>query len=282
MKTQKYLLICFSAVILLFSVMSHAETTTYNINLGKEEADNQRSFTHDVFVELATATWCPSCPNASKALYSIHQSEDYPFHYVSLIIDKNDAAKNIARKHYHNIVVPSLYFDGGYEHFFGVLKTLSETEKQYRQIIETTGARRVRDVELESDIIWVNDVVVNITLNVKNNGLFFYLGFIKSYVTEINSSWKDYSGDQYHYGLLDLAVDEPVFLKPHGSKEIKVTWDGRQQLGNITRDNIMVISAVSHWIPVFKIGYQIPLWNPIYHQFYFALYTDDSTGDTPQ
>jgi len=42
-------------------------------------------FTHTVFVEEATAQYCPYCPAMAEALNSVYESEDYPFYFVCLL-----------------------------------------------------------------------------------------------------------------------------------------------------------------------------------------------------
>ena len=53
-----------------------------------------QDFTHTVLVEKGTATWCPSCPGMASKLKDIYQSNDYPFYYISMVVDKSNAASN--------------------------------------------------------------------------------------------------------------------------------------------------------------------------------------------
>ena len=46
----------------------------------------KENFTHTVFVEEATAQWCPYCPAMAEALNGIYESNDYPFYFVALIL----------------------------------------------------------------------------------------------------------------------------------------------------------------------------------------------------
>ena len=54
----------------------------------------KENFTHTVFVEEATAQYCPYCPAMAEALNNISKSDDYPFYFVALI------TKDRSRKYY--------------------------------------------------------------------------------------------------------------------------------------------------------------------------------------
>jgi len=206
-------------------------------------------FTHTTFAELSTATWCPNCPYAEGALYSIYQSDDYPFYYVSLV-DENPIAR-----------------------------------ERTSEIIEEIGVRDVRQpVDLDTSVIWLEDAKISVTVNITNHGNFFYFGKIRSYVTEIESRWKDTKSNPIHFGFLDFAINTPILLSPGEIETISVTWDGAidhsgQTFEDITEDNIMVISTVSHWIPQYRTGYYIEDYS--FTQRYLAYYVDQTSAATP-
>ena len=69
---------------------------------------------------------------------------------------------------------------------------------------------------------------------------------------------------------------------PGKSKTFTGTFDGTSDHGgqtypDITSDNIMVISTISHWVPHYRTGYQ----GGKYTQHYFAFYVDQTTAATP-
>ena len=178
---------------------------------------------------------------------------------------------------------PTVYFDGGDLNMVGRENTVEETITTYRQIIEEVGTREVtQTINLESYISWLGNAQITVTVNVTNEGNFFYFGKIRSYITEIESRWINNEGNPYHFGFLDFAIDRPIFLVPGETKTYSVTWDGSQTHGNqtfgdITENNIMVISTASHWIPHHRIGYE----NENYTQHYLAHYVDQATGAIP-
>jgi hypothetical protein len=77
------------------------------------------NFTHTVFVEEGTGTWCVYCPIASENLYTIFNSSDYPFYFVALIEDMAQKAEDRLEDDYNILGYPTCYFDGGYEVEFG-------------------------------------------------------------------------------------------------------------------------------------------------------------------
>jgi hypothetical protein len=253
-----------------------------------DQTDIQASiteFTHTVLAEYATTTWCPNCPYASEALYELYSTENLPFLYVTLISDVNQNARDRSWYGYFNIVIPSVYFDGGVDFFIGNAGSAHATADVYRDIINEMGSRTdVKDIDIETSVSWNGNAKMTIDVTVENNENSLYLGFLKTYVTEIESRWNDYSGNPYHYGFLDFAINQPILLRPYQTKTITVQWDGAMDHGglsfeDISQDNIVVQSAVFHWIPHLTKGYdEIPQ----YTQRYLGFYLDQATIAIPE
>lgn len=243
--------------------------------------------THTVFAEECTATWCPNCPTGAEALYNIYQSGDYPFYYVSLVNDMNPIAKKRNREYsigiYKIYAFPTVYFDGGDTNMVGRGNTVNETEAEYRNRIEQEIQRTpTQPIIMNSTVTWNGNAKLTATITMTNNGNLPYFGRLRSYVTEIESRWIDNSGNPYHFAFLDYAVNKFVFLLPGKTKTITGTFDGEadhegQTYSDITSDNIMVISALFHWIPHYRIGYE----SDEFTQRYFAHYVDQTTAATP-
>jgi hypothetical protein len=244
-------------------------------------------FTHTVFAEECTATWCPYCPIATEALFNIYQSGDYPFYYVALVDDMSPIGKQRNREYSFGIfkgyAFPTVYFDGGDTNFVGMESTVPLTEAEYRTLIEQEGARIPKQpITMESFVTWNGEAKITVTVNITNEGNFPYFGKIRSYVTEIESRWDNYAGDPYNFALLDYAINKIVLLIPKKTKTITGNFDGTAKHGNqtypdITQDNIMVISTINHWIPHQRLGYQ----SEKYTQRYFAHYVDQTTAAIP-
>lgn len=120
-------------------------------------------------------------------------------------------------------------------------------------------------------------------INVKNNETLGsepsypvsdYGGQLRVYVVEPVSRWDDYDGNPYHYGFLDLAMDERLSIECNDSYNKQVTWDA-QQIGydNVEEQNIMVIAAIFN--PKGKISF------PPFSFPFIAHYVDAAAAATP-
>lgn len=122
-------------------------------------------FTHTVFVEEGTATWCPYCPAMAEALYSVYSSGDYPYYFIALVADEVDAAYDYLINNYNLYGYPSAFFDGGKK----VLVGGYDDESYYRSRIEKCGARDVHELDLSISVEWVADGVMDISVSITNN-----------------------------------------------------------------------------------------------------------------
>ncbi|MEA3457370.1 MAG: rhodanese-like domain-containing protein [Candidatus Thermoplasmatota archaeon] len=242
-------------------------------NISVKNVSNE-NFTHTVLAEYGTLSYCPHCPLASDALDSIYQSEDYPFYYVSLVADKNSIAAS--RTYYlPSRYAPAVYFDGAYLTNVGS----QDAENVYMSSIEECGMRaEVHPINMSTEVTWDGASRITVTVTATNNGNLPYVGILRSYVTEIVSRWNDQSGDPYHFGFLDFAINRPILLLSGKTRTFSTTWDGTEQHGDqsfedITEDNIFVISAVSHWRPYMIHDAED---NP-----YLVFYVDHTSGATP-
>jgi hypothetical protein len=236
-----------------------------------------RAFTHTVFAEDATATWCTYCHYAHQALKNIYTSGDYPFYYVTMVDDKNThaAARNIE---YNVYGFPTVYFDcgnlvevGGY----------TGNEADYRQDIVQTGARTVSNIDTTLHVDWLGNAAMRINVSVLNNEATAYNGRLKVYVTEIGSTmgWKDTTQHVYTFPLLDYAFNQVISITAGNTWSASTVWDGNNfndghghTFGNILYGNIEVIAVVfnSQSHP----GYS----NPPSGYPFTAYWPDDATG----
>jgi len=266
---KKYIVIGFLAVILMMPLAGSADI----INEEKsKQTILKEDFTHAVFAEYGTTTTCPHCPPASEALFSIYESDDYPFYFASFVADQNiNAARRLTRL--KTIAVPTVYFDGG-----DVNEVGNVGESVYRTIIQDMGEREVNQpIDMNTSVTWDGNAKITVSVTLKNNGG-FYFGILKSYVTEIESRWNNIDGDPYHFGFLDFAFNRLIILLPGAERTFTKSWDGTKNHGgitfeDITEDNIMVFSTVSHWIPQKRTGYE--------ESEYYAFIVDQSSGAVP-
>lgn len=123
------------------------------------------NFTHTVFVEEATATWCPYCPVMADSLYSIYESDDYPYYFIALIADKVEKAYDYLDKDYNLYGYPTAFFDGGKK----VLVGGYDEESYYRTRIEGCGKTDIHEMNLSISVVWKGDGVIDIAVNIINN-----------------------------------------------------------------------------------------------------------------
>jgi thiol-disulfide isomerase/thioredoxin len=121
-------------------------------------------FTHSVFVEEGTATWCPYCPAMAEALYSVYQSGDYPFYFVALIGDKNTKADSRLQNDYNLYGYPTSFFDGGHKVIVGGYDDIS----YYTNRIEASGKRDVHELDFTITPTWHEEGVISIKFDITN------------------------------------------------------------------------------------------------------------------
>jgi glutaredoxin len=208
-----------------------------------------RVFTHTVFAEDGTATWCGYCHFAHQALKNIYVSGDYPFYYTTLVDDKNTHAA--ARILEYNLQgFPTVFFDGGNNVQVG---GYSGNEADYRAAIVSTGARTVSNIDVSLNVNWLGDGTMDIEASVQNNEATQYNGRIRVYVTEIGSTlgWKDTTGHVYTFPFLDYAFNQAITINAGNTWTNSIEWDGHDyndgnghNFGNILYGNIEVIAVV--------------------------------------
>jgi hypothetical protein len=268
---MKKIILFILAVMLFLSpfVAATTMTTSENTQSQKTILSTTSDFTHTVFIEEGVTTWCPNCPTESKALYSLYNASEYPFYYISLVIDKNPIASNRFWGHYRGMAIPTVFIDGGFNQLVG-------DPQQYRSSIEEAGTRTLHPLELTTNVTGHGDATLDITVTVKNTGSQRYLGYVRSYVTEIVSRWIDQKGNPFHYGFLDYAIKNFISLAPQESRTYTMIWNGAANHGNMTfpdivDNNIMVITEVANLQPHLVAKEQ-------YIGTHFAFYVDQTVG----
>jgi len=123
-------------------------------------------FTHSVFVEEATATWCPYCPAMANTLNAIYESGDYPWYFVALVADMNSQAAGRLNE-YNTYGYPTAFFDGGYKVYVGG----SSVESVYRTRIVASGERVVPALNLSVSVSYIGSGDLQIDVAITNNGV---------------------------------------------------------------------------------------------------------------
>ncbi len=247
---MKKILVC-NAIILILIILPIAGASNFIATDDKEQIQSnnlKEDSTHTVLVEFGTMTTCPYCVTAGEQLYSIYNSGDFDFHYVSLVWDVGNRNVRDRLKELKVGSVPDVFFDGKYQHILGA-KT---DEQPYRNAINQSGMRVVPDIDIDVDVSWMGLGTLKIIINVINNEPETYNGHIRTYIIEKVSRWNDYSGNPYHYAALDIPIDRNLAVaginEPKKLGEnytfTKTWYGGLQGFFDIKKDNIKVVASV--------------------------------------
>jgi hypothetical protein len=217
----------------------------------KQSCSSNENFTHTVMIEYGTTTTCPYCVIASGQLYSIYNSGDLDFYYVSLVYDEGNANVRSRFTELGITSIPDVYFDGGYKRLLGA----QDDEQPYRNAISQCGNREVPDIDITVNAEWKGGGTIKITGTVTNNEAEEYKGHLRVYVVEKESRWDDNGGNPYHFAALDIPIDKSLSVsqsqqpgnpRPLGETyTFQKTWFGAiYGFSDITQENTMVIAAV--------------------------------------
>lgn len=120
-------------------------------------------FTHTVFCEIGTATWCPSCPVMAYEVLNVYENTEYPFYFIEMVYDVNTLA-NTRCNEFNLKYLPTAFYDGGNKVVVGG----GSGESYHEDLIKECGKRDVHDLNLTVSAEWVDDVV-HIDIHITNN-----------------------------------------------------------------------------------------------------------------
>ena len=268
--------ICIAGILLCtaFGAVALPNNDLKTINNNDTE---KTEYTHTVFVEVGTATWCPSCPASNTAWHSIYEGGAYDFEYTEMVIDKNTVA-NTRMNLYNLYWVPTSYFDGGQFVYPGT------STGTFQSDLNSCGSRAVPDLEAQMDVLWLGSAQIQVDLSIINNDASNYGGTLRAYIIELQSTkWKDYNGNWYYHAFLDFASNQAINIPAGETFTDSTIWDGAAHgYSGISSENIQVILTVFNDDPVqaysdpFHEG-EDPTWAP-----FWAYYVDETIMATPQ
>lgn len=244
-------------IMLIVPIVSAAALAGNQSSVNSEntpELEPQQNFSHAVIAEDITAEWCIYCPTASETLKSIYESGDYKneFFFVSMITqDAKQETINedaLQRATDYNIPgYPTVVFDGGVEDEVGG----QSDETNYRNAIESAGARTVPKIDIELSAFYYSDESMDVGVTVTNFGTEDYSGNLRIYITEIVSRYIDHDGNNYPFGFMDYAINTNLMIGPNEAFEDEVTWKGLEEkdakgdvFGIPDPSNVMLIATV--------------------------------------
>jgi glutaredoxin len=206
---------------------------------------------HTILGEYGTATWCGYCKYAHGALKALFIGGWHDFYYISLVDDKNKNAED--RIDEIGITgFPTVWWDGNYVNNIGA-GSIPGAMTAYNSSIASCGSRTVADIDVDISVTWQGSATMSITVTVDNNEASYYSGYLRCYVTEIESSmgWYDTGGYLYTFPFLDYAFDQSISAPAGGSWSDTVSWNGANyndgygnNFGQITEDNTYIIASV--------------------------------------
>jgi len=204
-------------------------TVTHN---GGEE-----NFTHTVFVEEATATWCNNCPNVANILHAIYETHNYRFYYVSLVDDKSTKAHERLSNDYNVLGFPTAFIDGGYSVIVGGAKP----ESDYSAAIAAAQVRTVPNIQIKVAAEYKNTTgELTVTAVVENKENQLYSGRLKIYLTEIVSGWTGYDSKPYQFSFLEYILLQDISVDGNGTETFTETKD----ISAYDYENLMIIGVV--------------------------------------
>jgi len=195
------------------------------------------NFTHTVFVEEGTDTWCRYCPTMANALNNVYLSGDYPFYFVALV-----ALSGEHQESYHRLInelnlqgYPSAFFDGGKKVILGGVSN----ENTYRSRIASCGLQDVHELDFTVSLEWMGNGELEIDISITNNEEFFNSPPEKPTITgptsakygeehtyEITATDPDNNNIYYYIDFGDGT--EEIIKGPYGSgktTKVKHTWE---------------------------------------------------------
>jgi len=221
-----------------------------SINDTLEKNNSGRDYTHTVLIEVATYQDCYNCDDWSAIIYDTYNSGDYDFEYVEMIVIDHDEEilndKAYEWKESYNIPgFPTSIFDGDYDRIVGNLPN------QLQDALNACGARTVKDIDGNISLSWLGDARIQVDIEIINNEITDYNGYIRVPISEITSRYTTANGLRYHYGFLDYVFNEDISIIAGGTYTNSVVWDGNEHqdnqgnnFGDIKPKNMKIIMGV--------------------------------------
>jgi hypothetical protein len=169
----------------------------------------------------------------------MYEDEKYDFEYIELVTDRNTVAD--ARVTEFNLYwVPTSYWDGG-EYVYPGTSTSS-----FLEYLDASGSRVVPDLVSDLNVTWLGNAQIQISYSVANNEVSKYIGRLKIYVVELESTlWVDYQFKPYHHAFLNFAANKVIEIPATGMISDTIVWDGTANgYPDLIENNTQVILAV--------------------------------------
>jgi len=245
-------IVCMIVCILFLSTIVGTISSTTKSTIILNEMPSGMSYTHTVFLEVATSQNCKPCHYWNQNINQVYNSGSYDFEYVEMIeFDHEGEVLNEEVKDWSNIYYigsyPTSIFDGDYRRLVG------DHPEQLSEKLDACGNRIVKDLTANMTVSWLGDAKINVDITIQNNEGTQYNGYIRACITEIISRYDTYYNEPYHFGFIGYAFPMNTAISiPAGSTYTNsVIWDGNEHqdnhgddFGDITPSNIKVYLGV--------------------------------------
>jgi len=229
-------------------------TSIGSLKISMESLDEMiayQSYSHTVFVGVATSQNCPPCHPWNQHIHTEYESGMYDFEYVEMIEFAHDGSvlNQKAREWASGYGIgsyPTSIFDRDYERIVG------DHPEELPGALDACGNREVADITANMTVSWLGNATIEVNITIQNNEETQYNGHILAFITEIVSRYDTNGGDQYHFGFLDFAFDKNISIDAGGEYTDSTVWNGNDHgdahgnnFGDITEGNIQVTMIVS-------------------------------------
>lgn len=212
---------------------AHYVDAAAGVEPGETESNvKNEEFTHTVFCEVGTASWCPACPGMASVLERIFEQEDYPFYFVEMVTDKSNQA-NSRMGNYNLKWLPTAFYDGGLDVVIGG----GYDANYHKNIIENCGERDVHELDLTLSAEWAGEGTININIDVTNNE---ELPNNPPEKPTIEGPTNGKPGETYEYDISSIDPDgDQVYFKIDWNDGEITEWFGPYDSGEVvTVDHI--------------------------------------------
>lgn len=190
-------------------------------------------FTHTVFLEEATANYCPYCPTTRLELHNLKNNNDFPFVYTAFVGDKNTTAKARLDNEYNFYAYPTCFYDGGQYVYVGAYSG----QTGYQSRLTACGQREVTPLDLVTRVEWLGNAQIQVFYRLGNNTTVNSAPTIStptgngqalpnvSYQITANAS--DTEADDVYYQFAYSSGDTTIWLGPYQTGvdiQINNTW----------------------------------------------------------
>lgn len=213
--------------------------------------NDEQDYTHTAFVEVANTQFCGGCDFWNSDVYDIYSQGDNQFEYVNMIIygpDGTDDILNLDAYNWNNLYnltkYPTSLMDGDY-------RRLYYQPSLFSTYLDECRIRTVRDLTVNMTVYWLGNATIKVDISIKNNEDTSYNGFIRAAITEITSRYNTVYDSKFHFGFLDYAFNNEIFISDNTVYMDSITWNGFEHednygnnFGDILPGNIQVVMGV--------------------------------------